>query len=104
MQIKALALARALEFAHEVGISQSILEGDSEVIMKAFVEEGRSLAPYNLLVQDARIFSRFFTQLLYSHTKREYNKVAHSLTRYNYFGMCSVDGRYSFTTFFCNLG
>ena len=27
-------------------------------------------------------FSRFFTQLLYSHTKKECNKVAHSLTRY----------------------
>ena len=44
MEIKALAPARALEFAQEVGISQSILEGDSKVIMKALVEEGRSLA------------------------------------------------------------
>ena len=52
------------------------------MIMKAFVEEGRSLAPYNLLVQDARIFSRFFTQLLYLHAKRKGNKVTHSLTRY----------------------
>ena len=41
-----------------------------------------ALAPYDLLVQDARIFSRFFTQLLYSHTKKKCNKVAHSLTRY----------------------
>ena len=40
-----------------------------------------ALAPYDLLVQDARIFSRFFTQLLYSHTKKKCNKVAHSLTR-----------------------
>ena len=61
MEIEALAPTRALEFAHEVGISQSILEGDSEVIMKALVEEGRSLAPYDFLVQDARIFSWFFT-------------------------------------------
>ena len=76
MEIEAWAIARVLVFA------QSILEGDLEVIMKALVEEGRSLAPYDLLVQDARIFSRFFTQLLYSHTKKECNKVAHSLTRY----------------------
>nr|POF14580.1 hypothetical protein CFP56_74882 [Quercus suber] len=81
MEIMALAPARALEFALEVGISQSILERDSKVIMKALVEEGRSLTPYDLLVQDARIFSRFFTQLLYSHSKKECNKVAHSLTR-----------------------
>ena len=29
------------------------------MIMKALVEEGRSLASYDLLVQDARIFVRF---------------------------------------------
>ena len=34
------------------------------------------------MVQDARIFSRFFTQLLSFHTKEECNKVPHSLTRY----------------------
>ena len=65
MEIEALAIARALEFA------QSILEGDSKLIIKGLVEKGRSLAPYDLLVQ-----------LLYPHAKREDNKVAHSLTRY----------------------
>ena len=76
MEIEALATARALEFA------QSILEGNSKLIIKGLVEKGGSLAPYDLLVQDARIFSRFFTQLLYLHAKREGNKVTHSLTRY----------------------
>ena len=76
MEIEALAIARALEF------SQSILEGNSKVIIKGLVEKGRSLAPYDLWVQDARIFSRFFTQLLYLHAKRKGNKVTHSLTRY----------------------
>ena len=52
------------------------------MIIKGLVEKGRSLAPYDLLVQDARIFSRFFTQLLYPHAKREGNKAGHSLTRY----------------------
>ena len=76
MEIEALAIARALEFA------QSILEGDSKLIIKGLVEKGRSLAPYDLLVQDARIFSWLFTQLLYPRAKREGNKVAHSLTTY----------------------
>ena len=49
MEIEALANARALEFA------QSILEGNSKVIIKGLVEKGRSLAPYDLLVKDARI-------------------------------------------------
>ena len=49
MEIEALATARTLEFA------QSILEGNSKLIIKGLVEKGRSLAPYDLLVQDARI-------------------------------------------------
>ena len=42
----------------------------------------RRVLPYDLLVHDVRIFSRFFTQLLYPHTKREGNKVAYILSRY----------------------
>lgn len=67
MEIEALAAARALEFASEIGIEQALLERDSEVIMKASVEEGGSLASYDLLIQDAKFCYRFFTQLSYSH-------------------------------------
>ena len=67
VEIEALAAARALEFASEIGIEQALLERDSEVIMKASVEEGGSLASYDLLIQDAMFCYRLFTQLSYSH-------------------------------------
>ena len=67
VEIEALAAARALEFASEIGIEQALLERDSEVIMKASVEEGGSLASYDLFIQDAKFCYRLFTQLSYSH-------------------------------------
>ena len=69
VEIEALAAARALEFASEIGVEQALLEGDSEVIMKALVEDGGSLASYDLLIQDAKFCSRLFTQLSYFQIK-----------------------------------
>ena len=45
-------------------------------------ELGGSLAPYDPLNKDVKFYSMFFTQLRYSHTKRESNKIGHSLARY----------------------
>ena len=41
-----------------------------------------TLTPYGLMVNDAKVLSRNFDKLLYSHTMREGNFVAYSLTRY----------------------
>ena len=56
--------------------------GDSLVVIKALSDESVSLAPFGLLVEDVKVLSQCFSQLLYSHTKREGNSVAHSLARY----------------------
>lgn len=45
-------------------------------------DDGVSLAPHGLLVEDVKFFSQSFFQLLYSHTKREDTSVAHSLATY----------------------
>ena len=50
--------------------------------MKALQEEACSLAPLGVLIKDAKDLFLSFDQLLYSHTKREGNVVAHSLARY----------------------
>ena len=51
--------------------------------MKALHEDEQSLSPTGLLLEDVRFFSQRFEELLYySHTERESNVVAHSLTRY----------------------
>ena len=81
-EIETMAVAIALSFTQEIGIKRTILEEDSLVVIKALDKDVRSLAPIGLLVEDVKVLSQNFDQLLYSHTKREGNCVAHSLTRY----------------------
>ena len=72
----------ALSFASDIGISGAVLEGDSWVVIKDLMEDVFALASYGLLVDDVKVLSRNFVQLLHSRTRREGNSVAHSLTRY----------------------
>ena len=46
MDIEALAAIRALEFALEVSINHAIVEGDSELVVKALATEEFSLASH----------------------------------------------------------
>ena len=48
-------------------------------VIKALKEEVCSLSPAGLLVEGVKVLAQNFEQLLYSHTKREGNVVAHSL-------------------------
>lgn len=79
MEIEAIAASQALEFGADIGIDKAILEGDSTVIEKALEEDGLSLTSFDSLIQDAKVFLRSFNQLLYSYTRRDGNKLAHSL-------------------------
>ena len=76
-----MAAIRALEFRIEVGVSSVIVEGDSELVLKALQHDNPSLASHELLLKDASLFTCSYSKLLYSHTKREGNKVAHSLAK-----------------------
>ena len=49
--------------------------------MKALQHDNPSLASHELLLKDAGLFTYSYSKLLYSHTKREGNKVAHSLAK-----------------------
>ena len=64
---EALVAAKALQFAADIGINQVVLEGDSQVLMRALM----TLNPYGLSIEDVKLYSRIFNQLHYSHTKRE---------------------------------
>ena len=50
--------------------------------MKALAMEDFNLASYGLLLKDTNYFSKYFSKLLYSHTKRDGNKAAHNLARF----------------------
>ena len=69
-------------FGLEVGISEAVLEGDCQTVMQALKEGGSNLALVKPLILDALSQSSSFTKLLYSHTKRDGNKLAHSLARH----------------------
>ena len=51
--------------------------------MQALKDGGTSLALVKPLILDALSQSSSFTKLLYSHTKRDGNKLAHSLARHS---------------------
>ena len=80
--IEALAVAWALSFTADIGVRRAVLEGDSMVVISALREDGKVLVPYELLLDDAKFLSQQFEELCYSHTKREGNSLAHSLTIY----------------------
>ena len=71
-EVEALAIAKAVSFAAEIGITKAVLEGDSLTIMKALSSDHSSLVSFGLMID----------QLIYSHVKRECNSVAHCLARY----------------------
>ena len=71
-EVEALAIAKAVSFAAEIGITKAVLEGDSLTIMKALSSDHSSLVSFGLMID----------QLFYSHVKRECNSVAHCLARY----------------------
>ena len=80
--IEALAAATALSFASEFGFRRAVLEGDSLAVINALRERVSLLTPTGLLIEDVKVLSQRFDQLLYSHTKRDGNQVAHSLAKY----------------------
>ncbi|KAL0007691.1 hypothetical protein SO802_009193 [Lithocarpus litseifolius] len=80
-EIEALAALKALSLAFELGFRSAIIEGDSLALIQALKSEERSLSPMGLLIEDVKVFANNFVRLLYSHIKRNGNRVAHSLAR-----------------------
>ena len=53
VEVEAMATSRALKFGLEFGIHWAILEGDSEVVLKALENEESGSVAYGLLLKDA---------------------------------------------------
>jgi len=81
VEIEALAVACALEFAADIRLDNVIVEGDSLVMTQALKTKVVGLAAYGLLIRDAFSLARNFSEVSYSHIKREGNKVAHGLAK-----------------------
>ena len=79
---EALAVGKALSFAHELGFQNVILEGDALGLIQALKSQEQNLCPLGLLVEDVKIYSSHFQRVLYSHVKRNGNSEAHNLARH----------------------
>ena len=83
LEVEALAVVRALEFGAKIGLKEMVIEGDLEIIVNELKADGSAMGSVALILQDATLFSSFFTKLLYSHVRREGNKLVYSLARHS---------------------
>ena len=82
LEAEAMAAATTLSFATQLGFHRGILESDSLVLVSAMIKNSTYLSTDGLLLDDIRFYTSFFNQLLYSHVKREGNKIAHKLAKH----------------------
>ena len=79
--VEVIATRRALLFARELGFERVLVEGDSEVVIKAIKE--KSLLSSNLghILTDIHALSCSFNSISFHHIKRMGNSVAHCSAR-----------------------
>ena len=89
--VEVLAARRALSFAHELGFDHIILEGNSDIAIWAMKGESFSAASFGHILADIKVLFSHFRHLVFRHTRRLGNKVAHSLARAacNFFPFCT---------------
>ena len=64
------------------GVGVVIRNRNGMVLASALLKNSTYLSMDGLLLDDIRFYASFFNQLLYSHVKREGNKVAHKLAKH----------------------
>ena len=79
--VEAMAVARALSFAAELGFSRFVLEGDSELIIKALQNKEDSLAPFGHILAAAKTTTNV-NCISFSHIRRLDNSIAHNLAKH----------------------
>ena len=79
--VEVLAARRALYFARELGFDHIVLEGDSEIAIQAMNSSSYSTTCFGHILSDIKALSPHFRELVFRHTCRQGNKVAHSLAR-----------------------
>ena len=76
-----MAAARALSFVAELGFSRFVLEGDSELIIKALQNKEDSLAPFGHILAAAKTTTDV-NCISFSHIRRLDNSIAHNLAKH----------------------
>ena len=79
--VEVLAAHNAICLARELQFNKVIIEGDSEVVIKAFNSSNISSTGFGHIIRDIKIVSTAFSEISFCHTRRQGNKVAHSIAR-----------------------
>ena len=68
--VEVLAARSALCFAKDLNFNKVIVEGDSEVIIKALNSGGLSSSSFGHIIMDINVMSSSFGNVVFSHTRR----------------------------------
>jgi ribonuclease HI len=79
--IEAWAVKRSIQFVLEIGLTDAKFEGDSQTIVAALNDPKPSLAPFGLLITDAKVLASKLQSFSFSHVKRQGNQLALALAR-----------------------
>ena len=79
LEIEAMTASAALQFRADLGFHHVILETDSQVLVKALLNDTKFLSVMGLVLDEIRISATCFNELHYSYIKRECSKIAHML-------------------------
>ena len=77
-----MAAARAMTFAQELGITEFILEGDSEVVINTLRNTEASLSTFGHILESAKSTLVTSNCIAFSHIRRSGNRVAHNLAKH----------------------
>ena len=80
--VEAFAAKEALKFAHELGLSTIVLEGDSKHTIESLKCEDVSLVDIGHLIEEVKLYGCQFDVIEYRHVKREGNKATHNIARH----------------------
>ena len=80
--MEAMADSRVMSFAQELGISEFMLEGDSEMVINSLRSKEASLSSFGHFLESAKSLLVTSKCIAFSHVYRTGNKVAHNLARH----------------------
>ena len=80
--VEAMATARALTFAQELGINEFMMEGDSEAVINTVRSTEDSLTTYGHLFESAKSTLVTSKCIAFTHIRRSGNRVAHNLVKH----------------------
>ena len=80
--IEALAAIKSISFDRELDLPSVIVEGDSEVAIKALRSVDESLATFGHLIASAKPSTIAFRSISFSHTRKLGNSVAHNIAKH----------------------